>query len=167
MNRNKVVAVFMTAAFTLSSVAAGQQHQESIQVQPTTSASGVVAISPLRKGQPAPFSGVLFTPRAAASVATEINTFRDRLKIETTSAVASAEAKKDFKYEEAAAACKADKGMLSATIMSERERSIFLEKEVQRLKDETPSKAMWVGAGALGGVTLTLLTVFAVSRAAK
>ena len=167
MNRNKIVAVFMTAAFILPSVATGQQHQDSTLISPSTSASGIVAISPLKKGQPAPFSGVLFTPRAAASVATEINTFRDRLKIETNSAVASAEARKDFKYDEAAAACKADKSVLSTTITSERERSILLEKEIQRLKEEAPSKTMWLGAGVLGGVTLTLLTVFAVSRVAK
>ena len=170
MNRNKIVAGFMVVAFSLPSIAAGQQ-QGSASVQPTTvasvSASGVIAISPLKKGQPAPFSGVLFTPRAAASVATEISTFREKSRIELTSAVASAEAKKDFRYDEAVSACKTDKVVLNTTINSERDRSLLLEKEIQKLKQEAPSKTMWLGAGVLGGVTLTLLSVFAVSRVAK
>ena len=171
MNRNKIVSGFMAIALTLSSIAAGQQRPTDSASQPTpgssTSSSGVIAISPLKKGQPAPFSGVLFTPRAAASVATEISTFRERSKIEITAAVASAEARKDFKYNEAAAACSTDKSVLGTTVEAEKSRSILLEKEVQKLKDEMPSRNLWLGAGVLGGATLTLLTVFAVSRAAK
>ena len=171
MNRNKIVSGFMTIALTMSSIAAGQQRPTDSAPHPTpgssASASGVIAISPLKKGQPAPFSGVLFTPRAAASVATEISTFRERSRIEITAAVASAEAKKDFKYDEAAAACKTDKNVLRTAVETERNRSILLEKEFKKLKDEMPSKNLWLGIGVLGGATLTLLTVFAVSRATK
>jgi hypothetical protein len=124
-------------------------------------------IAPLRKDQKAPFPGILFSPRAAASVGADASTLKDKIKIEVDAAVRIAEAKKDFTYNELRIQCASDKSRLEATAEANEKRISLLESDLKKAIDATPSRPMWFGIGAGAGVVFTLATVFAVTRLTK
>ena len=129
-------------------------------------ASGLPAvISPLKKGQTAPFSGILFSPRAAASVVTEIGATREKTKVEVDSAVAASEAKWKYEIEQEKARHAAESASTSARLQAERARAEEAEKAAAGAREESPSRAFWGGAGVVGGIVLTLLTLFVSSHA--
>lgn len=130
-------------------------------------ADGNPVITPLRKGQLAPYSGVLFSPEASAKVITELESFPERTKIEVEAAVKTAEAKKDFKISEVQSQCKTDKDVLQASIDSKNAEEIILQNRVKELEDNVPNKPLIFGAGFIGGILFTLATVFAVSYVTK
>lgn len=130
-------------------------------------ADGNPVITPLRKGQFAPYSGVLFSPEASAKVITELESFPERTKIEVEAAVKTAEAKKDFKISEVQSQCKTDKDVLQASIDSKNDEEIILQNRIKELEDNVPNKPLIFGAGFVGGILFTLATVFAVSYVTK
>ena len=169
MTRSKInaTALFTVAIFTFTSVTRGQSTQSSSNVVSSASASGSVAISPLKKGQSAPFSGILFTPRAAASIVAEVNTARERTQIEVAAAVSSAEARKNYAYNEAASRCETDKSVIRISAEAEKKRVVLLEDEVKKLREETPSRGTWLSLGVVGGFLLSSIAIFATTRLTK
>ena len=124
-------------------------------------------ISPLLKDQKAPFPGILFSPRAAASMSTDISTMKDKVKIEVDAAVHTAEAKKDFLYNELKIQCVSDRSRLEANIDANQKKIQILEADLKKAIDATPSRSTWFGIGAASGIVFTLATAFAVSRLTK
>lgn len=133
-----------------------------------------VAISPLRKKQRAPFVGILFTPRAAATLITEVELINDKIAIEVKKAVDDVTAKKDFEHKEAATKCTTDKKVLQASVETADARIQQLEGELKRAEKATadaiaaaPKRSTWTTLGFVGGVVVTVATVFAVNQASK
>lgn len=124
-------------------------------------------ITPMRKGQAAPYTGVLFSPEAAAGVITEISSTPEKIRIETEAAVKTAEAKKDFKINELTSQCRTDKEVLQADIDSLKRKNELLLSDIEKLQKDAPNKPLIFGAGVVGGIALTLATVFAVSYMVK
>jgi len=158
----KLIACIMIASLSLPSLA----H--------AADAVTDAVISPLKKSQPAPFSGVLFNPRAAASVATEISTLSDRINLEVKKAVTETAAKKDFILNESTAQCTADKKTMQATSSASTDKIKLLEKDVKASRkavkdaeDAAPSRTLWMSLGGVGGVLVTIAIVFGVNRASK
>ena len=54
------------------------------------------AVSPMKKGDKAPFSGVLLSPRAVATIIAQIHATTDQIKIEVDKAKAESKAQCDF-----------------------------------------------------------------------
>ena len=170
----KFIASLLITSMTFSSVAFGEPPTAE-KVPPAVAAPSATApplndpamISPLKQGQPAPFPGVLFSPRAAASVAADISTFQERIKIEVAAAVRLSEAQKDYKYNELNTTCVADKSRFTATVEANEKRIKILETDLDTTRRETPNTTLWFGLGAGAGVVVTVLTVFAVSQATK
>ena len=108
----KTMAMTLLVSMAVTSLAHADEPAPTSSPQqpaPTLSPDDPGMISPLVKWQPAPFPGVLFSPRAAASVVTDVATMKDKIKIEVDAAVKVAEAKKDFTYNELDARCKSDR----------------------------------------------------------
>ena len=124
-------------------------------------------LSPLSKGQPAPFPGVLFSPRAAASVVTDVSTVKDKIKIEVDSAVKAVESKKDFAFNELNTTCAADKARASASLEANVKRIALLEKDLQEAKKSAPNRGLWFGLGAAGGVVVSILVTITVVQLTK
>ena len=125
------------------------------------------AITPLKKGQIAPYSGVLFSPEAGAYVVTELESIPEKVKIETEAAVKEAEAKKNFRISEIQSQCKTDKGILEADLSTQKKINEILQGDIEKLEKNAPNKPLIFGAGFLGGVLFTLATVFAISYVSK
>lgn len=152
----------ITLAFSLlsTSLAAAQE-----KVVKNTNEANLV--SPLRKGQPAPFPGVLFSQRATATIITDVKAVDERVKIEVTSAVKEAEARKQFEIDETKSRCKSDTAVLTADREEKMKRIALLEDELKKTSAASPSRTLWLGIGAGAGIVLTVVTVFAVSQASK
>lgn len=132
------------------------------------------AVSPMKRGQTAPFTGVLMSPRAVAFLVTELANVDKRVAIERDRAVQELAARDEFKLQELKIRSEADVKILNAQLIERDQRINILTNELKRetttSSSSTPSP-VWitvgVGAGFFLGVALSGLTVFAVSRAAR
>ena len=118
-------------------------------------------ITPLKKGYVAPFSGVLFSPSAAASVATEIDSFKERLRIEREAAVSETIAKKDFEIAEITSQSKSEKKILETLLDSERATNKEMQSVLQKNQNNW---IFWIAGGALGGTLISILSVYATQK---
>lgn len=129
-----------------------------------------LAISPMKKGQRAPFTGVLLSPSAVADVIVEFETFEERIHIEVMKAVKEQQADCDKKLSDTETKLNTDKKILEANIGSKDRTIKNLQDQVKILTEEQNSRwpvGAWVGIGAAGGVALTILTAFAISKATQ
>ena len=124
-------------------------------------------IAPINKAQPAPFSGVLFSPASAAWVITEFKNVNQKTKIEVDKARAEESAKGTFLLKETEAKWVADKKIASAKIDSQAADILFLSDKLKKVENVSNLAPLYVGLGVTGGIVLTLLTVWAVSSATK
>lgn len=125
------------------------------------------ALSPMKRGQRAPFTGVLLSPSAVATVVVEFESFEERLHIEVMKSVAEERAAGDKRLGDANASSTADKKVLQSNFDAAKRESDMFKKELKDLRDSQPNPYFWAGIGAAGGVVFTLLTVFAVAQVTK
>jgi len=125
------------------------------------------ALSPMKLGQRAPFTGVLLSPAAVANVIVEFETFEERLHIEVMRSVSEERAAGDKRLSDANAGCVADKKELQANLDASKRETDAYKTELKNIKDSQPNPYIWAGLGALGGAAFTLLTVFAVTQVTK
>ena len=129
------------------------------------------AISPMKKNQIAPFTGVLMSPKAVATLIAEFNNLPAKLKLETDKARAEEKAKLDFSVSEVTIRSTADKKILEAQLEERDKRIVVLTDQVSRTSQNGSNTATWVsvgtGVGFILGIVLTTATVFAVNKAAK
>lgn len=124
-------------------------------------------IAPLRYGDPAPYTGVLFSQTAAATVISEIQSIPERIKVEVDAATKKSEAQCDFTKSELKTQCDTDKATRDAKIAEQAGRITLLDKSLREAEAATPSKLTWSSIGFAGGVVLTVASVFAISYVAK
>jgi len=151
----KIIAGTLLATMLSTNIAAAADTQDPW--------ADIAGISPLRKNQPAPYSGVLLTPKATATVIANADLEKDRIALEVQHALADADAQKKFALSEADTKCTADKKVLQSTIDEKSSRLKIVEDELSKASDP-PSRLTWAGLGFAGGVAATVLIVFGVSR---
>lgn len=126
-----------------------------------------LAISPMKKGQKAPFTGVLLSPAAVANVIVELKSFDERIQLEVNAAIKKEQAACVKKLADAKTACDGDKASLQSSI-DEKDRSInSLNQRIKKLESEQTNPVLWTSIGAGAGIVLTVLTAFAISKATK
>lgn len=127
-------------------------------------------IAPVFKGDRSPFTGVVFSTRATATVIAEIDSFHERIAAEVRKAQRDAEAQKKFEISELEAKTTREKSIIRSELEAEQKHSKKLKDDVKRLEDEVsnaPSRLLWTGLGVAGGVLVTVLITFAVNQASK
>lgn len=124
-------------------------------------------ISPMRKNDLAPFSGILFSSKATASVLADIETSDEKIKIEVEKAKRDVTAKMQFQIDEINSKCTTDKNVLDAKVTSRDKRIKELEIIINNTPSSFGSKAVWATAGAGIGIAMTLLVTFAVNQTSK
>jgi hypothetical protein len=125
------------------------------------------AISPLKKGQIAPFTGVLLSPKATATIITQLNSLDALVKIEVDKAKSESKAQCDFAIAEQKNQLETDKKVLQASIDEKLKRITILENQVKEAEASRPNVVIWAGIGFAGGIAVTVLTVYAVSQATR
>jgi len=123
-------------------------------------------ITPLQKSQPAPYTGVLLSPEAIAKIVAAKDESEKALQLAVQHQSQLDAAELQFKTDQLTTTCVADKKILQAQVDDGKRQIKILD---DKLKSQTsgPSAPVWIGLGAVGGVVVTVLTVFAVSRATK
>lgn len=125
------------------------------------------AISPLKKGDRAPFTGVELSPLAVATIVAQFSTAKDLVKIETDRTRSEEKARCEFSVSELKASTDADKKILQANVDARQKQIAALNEQLKKEQDSRPNVVLWTSLGGAAGIGLTLLTVFAVSRATK
>jgi hypothetical protein len=125
------------------------------------------AISPIKKGYPAPFTGVLLSPKAIATIIAELNSINGRIKIETDRVRGECLANCDFKVNEVKIKAEADAKIGAAHLKFATDENLVLQARLKKVEESRPNLMLWTGGGVVGGVALTILTVFAVSQASR
>ena len=123
------------------------------------------AISPMKKGQKAPFTGVLLSPAAVAKVLTELKYLQEKIDIEVQREVKTCTAECTFKIETVKIELETDKKILQAKLEAEEKQNKILVDRVKKLEKNQPNVLLWSAGGAVVGVLTTIAIVFAVSSA--
>lgn len=180
MNIKKIVSTLVLVATLLPNLAFAQNvpspepdettnHMRVLppmKLQPGEKDPGA-ALSPMKLGQRAPFTGVLLSPIAVANVIVEFETFEERLHIEVMRSVNEERAAGDKRLSDANTGCVADKKELQASLSASKRETDAYKAELKNINDSQPNPYIWAGLGALGGAAFTLLTVFAVTQVTK
>lgn len=106
------------------------------------------AISPMHKGQLAPFTGVLLSPRALAQIVATLNSTKDEIKIEVEKARAEESATCTFQKAELTTKFNADKGILQAHVDEQEKRIAILNEQIKSQQSTSDHVPLWVGLGA-------------------
>lgn len=141
-------------------------------LQPTTGEIDVgAAISPLKKGQISPFTGVLLSPKATASIIVQMGNLQEQIKIEADNAKEKAEAQCEYDKSSQKIEFETDKKILQAQLDSKILQISELDKIIKENEKNKSNTPLWVGAGIAGGlivgVGLTVLTAYSLNQVSK
>lgn len=169
----KIISIILCFVITITSFTK-IAHAEDVVIPyippvtaPTTEPDVGNAISPMKKDDRAPFTGVLLSPRAIATILSQFRNQKDQTKIEVDHAVSVERAQQEYKISEMKTSSETEKKILEAQLAARKKEISVLD---ERLKKEESSRAnvpLWTGIGVGGGIALTVLTVFAISSASK
>jgi hypothetical protein len=129
------------------------------------------AISPMKKGQSAPFTGVLLSPHALATIVVQLNSIPEQIKIEVDHVRSVDKANSDFQLAETTNRLETDKKILQAQIDSRAQQVNILTDVVKKQEANKSNTTLWVGVGvATGfvlGICLSALSIYAISQSSK
>ena len=123
-------------------------------------------VAPLVKNQPAPFAGVLLSPQAVASIVAQKDTAAQAAQLAVQHQVDLDALQLKYTQAQMTTTCTADKQVLQAQIDDNKKQILVLEDQLKK-NTGGPGAPVWIGLGAVGGIVLSVVTVFAVSRATK
>jgi hypothetical protein len=121
----------------------------------------------MKKGQVAPYTGILLSPRATATIITQLNSIDDAVKIEVAKAKAESKAQCDFALDEQKNRLETDKKVIQADADEKAKRIKILETKLSESEASRPNVIVWTGVGFVGGVVVTVLTTYALSQATR
>jgi hypothetical protein len=143
-------------------------HALGDEPRPLVPASATPAVvTPIQKGTPAPFSGVLYSPTAAAQVIADRNAVPAKIKLEVDAAVATANAQCEFKAGNAKAASDADARVCKAIIEAKDEQIKQTNAANAQLVKSGTHPGWWAAGGFVVGAIVTTAIVFGVNQATK
>lgn len=134
--------------------------------QPGESPVGEV-VSPMKQGQKAPFTGLLLSPAAVAKLIVELQHEQEARDIESKKARDTQKALDQLTIDDLNSKVKYVETTRDAAIKSRDEQIKIISKKLEEAEKNRTNPTLWVGLGAAGGVLLSVVTVFAVSRAAQ
>lgn len=121
-------------------------------------------ISPLNRGQPSPFTGVLFSPEAVAQVIAASDTAKAAAALAVQHQAELDAAQQKYALDSAGTTCTADKSVLQAQLTDQQKQNQILTNQLKSASSG-PGAPVWIGIGFAGGVVVTVLTAFAISKA--
>jgi hypothetical protein len=129
------------------------------------------AISPMKKNQIAPFTGVLLSPAAVAKILTELNSAAESTEIEVTKTKHEEVAKCDFRVNDAILPLKTDIKILNASNDEKKKRIVVLNETIKEQAKNQTNTPMWValgvGTGFVVGALTTVLITYSVTQSSR
>jgi len=124
---------------------------------------GPPVVAPLDKGAIAPFTGVLLSPPAIAQIIAERDSVAARIAAAVYHQSQVDDANRRFDIDSLMSTCTADKSILQAQVDDGKRQVVILNDQLKKSTSGPPA-TLWIGLGAVAGVALTVLTVFAVNQ---
>lgn len=123
-------------------------------------------IAPLQKGQPAPWTGVLISPQAVGQIVSQVDELKAQQDLAVQHQADVDAAQQKFQIDQLTTTCTGDKSVLQAQLTDANSQNKILTDQLSKTTGG-PGAGLWIGLGAAGGIVVTLLTVFAVSKVTK
>lgn len=126
-------------------------------------------ITPIKKGIPSPYDGVIFSPAAVAWLLAQQEAREARIKIERNNATVIAQTKCIKQIDDLTTQTDADKRTMQVQMQSQAQRLKILERLLTDAEKQSSSGniVFWTAMGSLGGILVTLGTVFVVNQSSK
>jgi len=121
-------------------------------------------MTPLNKGMPSPYAGVLLSPPAIASIIADKESVPETIKIETDKARAEEQAASQFKVSEIEDKAKTYKAILETQVNGMLKQSNDWEKKVIDCENKKDLTVLWLSLGAVGGIATTIASFIIVSK---
>jgi len=126
-------------------------------------------IAPIKMGQTAPFSGVLFSSKATAEVIAELKNKEEECKLLVGKGVAECEVSAKLELQKLQAELDAQKKSSGLKIKNRDDTIAFMDKRLEKLND--PNTKLWFALGSGGGfilgAVLTVVIAHAVTETVK
>lgn len=135
-------------------------------LQPNEAPVGSV-ISPMKKGQVAPFTGLLLSPSAVADIIVQLQNAQNETDIQVKRAVETQKAQDQLVIDNQNSAYQYLKTTSDLIIKNQDAKIAALTKKIVEEEKSKPNLPLWIGGGFLGGVVVSVLTVFAIGRATR
>lgn len=125
------------------------------------------AVSPMKKGQSAPFTGVLLSPAAVATVTVQLKSIADVVKLEVDRANNESKVRCDAALEDSRIKSDADAKVAQAKLEASMKENQILTDRLDKEESARSNTIWWAGGGFVVGVATTILTVWGVNQAQK
>lgn len=162
----RFVSTVLVATMVATSVPAWADPPTPAPTPAPSSSAPLPTITPLQKTQPAPYTGVLLSPEAIAKIVADKDAAAKEKELAVKHQQELDAAQHKYDLDQATTTCTADKSIMQARIDDNLKQIKILEDQLKK-QSGGPGPGTWIGLGAVGGVVLTVVTVFAVSRATK
>lgn len=176
--KNKLIASILAASMTLSSMSFAQGgydidpdgelplHDPSalpltlppIPEVPKTEVDVGEAVSPMRKGQVAPFTGLLFSPAAVATIITEIESKQAEIDLEVQRATDAMAVRHNHQLEIMRIRTDSDSKIDKLRIDEQKNEIDRLNLRLKQEREDRPNVLVWTAVGVGAGVILSTLT---------
>ena len=124
-------------------------------------------ISPMKKGQKAPFTGILLSPAAVAKLVVDLQNQQNEANIQIKKAVDTQKAQDQLKIDDLTGQVVYLKTTTDTQLKNRNDEINTLTKRLQESEQSKPNLPIWIGGGAVAGIVLTVVLVVAVNQTKK
>ena len=128
-------------------------------------ASGAQQITTLSKGDPAPFSGTLFSTEASAILLTKIELSEESCQVKLNRAVGLRSAELQLKIDTVTASLTACNQRYTDIVDIKNDHILFLDNQIA--KRSAPKNELWLAAGVILGVALGVTSAWSYGQVAN
>jgi len=123
-----------------------------------------LVISPLKRGNRAPFSGVHLAPASVATIIADYKFATEQINIEVERARSEILAQYEFEKKRLKIEFDTDKSLLQRSLDESNAETDRISKLLKKEIESRPNVPFWVGIGFAGGAGIVLLSIFAIGR---
>lgn len=173
--KNKLLISILLSSLMSSSISMAEQPVEQRQpivippspaAQPNEPDVGA-AISPMKRNQQAPFTGVLLSPAAVASIIADINSKNEAIRIEVDRAIKSQSAKHEYDISLLKLRSESDNKISQIRIDEQRKELNRVDEQLKKEREDRPNPMVWASLGLGAGIILSTLTASAIVYATR
>ena len=159
-----IIASILLICFTTTSMVRAEELTKLPKIEtPYGEIDPGEALSPMKRDQRAPFTGVLLSPKAVAKITVDLKSIDDKVKLEVRQATETQVAICLREKNEINIKADADKSILEASVQ-EKLRTIKLYEEQLKKESGKPNPGTVLGIGVAIGAVLTTMTALAFSQ---
>jgi hypothetical protein len=155
---SKLIALLVALAFLLTPL------QVSASPYALQNPNSIGTVTPMKKGDKAPFAGTLFDVHAAAKILTDIEHAKEQCMISQEEMLARQNAKHDLEVANEIAAREAAEQRLKEISALKDNQIEFLSTQLEATAPKRNLAGLWVSLGVLGGVLVTIAAGYALGQ---